>query len=155
MKEKFYEWFLLLSKFLNFLSFYDEISLVFLTLFLWLTLLQRSPFSPPLPTSTQPPAPHPSGHHHTVVCVYVSCTYTLWLILSPSFIQSPSPLTAISLANVSMPLFLLFIRFHIKWDVWYLSFSDWRERQISLSITISRFTQSVRKSKISYLFAAT
>ena len=28
-------------------------------------------------------------HHHTVVCVL--CTHVLWLIPSPSFIQSPSP----------------------------------------------------------------
>ena len=36
----------------------------------------------PFAASTQP-TPLPSGHHHTVVCVYGSCIYILWLIPSP------------------------------------------------------------------------
>ena len=46
---------------------------------------------PPFPTSTQPLPPFPSANHHTVVYVYGSCIYDLWLIPSPSFIHSPTP----------------------------------------------------------------
>ena len=47
------------------------------TLFLLFALLQMAPFTPPLPTSTQPPCPLPSGDYHTVVCVYESCICVL------------------------------------------------------------------------------
>ena len=60
---------------------------------------------PPFPHLCLPPHPLPSGHHHTIVCVYGSCIYVLWLIPSPSFIQSsppPSPLTAVSLFYINM-----------------------------------------------------
>ena len=41
--------------------------------------------SPFLPTFSSQPPPIFSGHFHTiVVCVYVSGTYVLWLIPSPS-----------------------------------------------------------------------
>ena len=62
---------------------------------------------------------HPSGHHHAVVCVHGLCLYVLWLIPSPSLIQSyppPSPLRVISLFHISMLLlyfvcqFIFFIR---------------------------------------------
>ena len=58
-----------------------------------------------------PPSP-PSSltvNHHTIVHVHGSCINVLWLIPSPSFNQSPpslSPLTAVSLFHVSLPLVL-------------------------------------------------
>ena len=53
-------------------------------------------FQPPLPTSTYPTSPFPSGHHHTILCVYVLCIYVFWLIPSPSFIRSPFPFQTFS-----------------------------------------------------------
>ena len=41
-----------------------------------------------------------SGHHHTLVCVYRSCVYVLWLILSSSFIQSLPALLSDSCQSV-------------------------------------------------------
>ena len=38
----------------------------------------------------------PSGHHHTVVCIYWLCVYVLWLIPSASFIQSTIPLSLLT-----------------------------------------------------------
>ena len=65
----------------------------------------------------------PSGHHHTVVWVYGLCINVLWLIPSPSFMQSPLPsphstLTAICsvcpcLCFYFVHQFILFIGFHI------------------------------------------
>lgn len=47
---------------------------------LLLTLVQKSPIFPHLPTSTQPPCTFP-GLHHTVV--HGLCVYVVWLIPSP------------------------------------------------------------------------
>ena len=44
------------------------------------------PFFCPLLPSPGPPS---LGLYHTVFCVHGSCIYVLWLIPSPSFIQSP------------------------------------------------------------------
>ena len=86
-----------------------------------------------LPISTQPQPLLPSGHHLTVVYVYVSCVYVLWVIPSPSFIRCPlsallRPLS--SLFHVSMPRFLFCLSVysvhyipHISEIIWYLSFS--------------------------------
>ena len=49
------------------------------------------PISPTLPTSTQSPAPLPSGHYHTVVCVHGLHIYVLRLIPPCSLIQSLLP----------------------------------------------------------------
>ena len=76
--------------------------------------------SPPthlLPTLT----PLPTGRHHTVVCVYGCCKDVLWLIPSPSFIQSPSPLPSDSCQSVPCihaPVSILCISFHICSLMW-------------------------------------
>ena len=85
------------------------VNLKFFPLFLLVTLLQMSAFSPPQPTSTQSPTPIPSDHHNTGVCVHGLCIYILYLTLFPfphSVTPPPSPLTVVSLFHVSMPLFL-------------------------------------------------
>ena len=91
------------------------------------------PIPPLLPISTQPQPLLPSGHHLTVVYVYVSCVYVLWVIPSPSFIRCPlsallRPLS--SVFHVSMPRFLFCLSVysvhyipHISEIIWYLSFS--------------------------------
>ena len=56
-----------------------------LTLFLLTTLLKMSPLSPPVPISTEP---CPLAITTLLSWVYVLCIYALWLIPSPSFIQS-------------------------------------------------------------------
>lgn len=70
-----------------------QLSRVFV--FVLFILLQMSPFPPTLFHMPLTLALIPPGHHHTIVWVYGLCTYkcVLWLILSPSFIQSsPQPL---------------------------------------------------------------
>ena len=82
-----------------------------LSLFLLLTLLQMTTFSPPLLHSSQPPLPISSGYCHTVVCVCGWCIWALWRIPSTSFIQCPTPLsslTAFSLFHVSILYFKWF-----------------------------------------------
>ena len=80
--------------------------------------------------------------------------YALWLISSPSFIQSPhTPPSDSCQFQVSMPLFvfclsvLFFIRFHMSEIIWYFSFTNWL---ISLSITISRSIYTVTKGRSSF-----
>ena len=92
-------------------------------IFLLLTLLQMSPpllLCSPHPDST----PLPSGHHHTVVCVYGLCTYVLWLIPSPSFVQSPIPSDScqsvpcvhVSVSILSVSLFGFQMFFYFPFD---------------------------------------
>ena len=51
--------------------------LSFLTLFLLLSLLQMSPFTPhTFPTSPQPLLPLPSSHYHTSICVQLSSPHS-------------------------------------------------------------------------------
>ena len=64
-----------------------------------------SPTPVPLPTSTYPHLPFPVAIA-TVVCVHCLCTYVLWLIPSPSFIQPP---TAPPLRQLSVPCMLSFL----------------------------------------------
>lgn len=64
---------------------------VFLIIFLLLTLLQCSPFSPPLLPSTQTPPPPPSGPHPIVVCVTGLCIYIIWLFSSLFASHPPHP----------------------------------------------------------------
>lgn len=84
-------------------------------LFFYCWLITDVPLSPhSLPASTQPPPPipHPLAFA-TLLSVFMGI-YVLWLISSPSFIQtlpSTSPLTSIRLFHVSMPLVLFFARF--------------------------------------------
>ena len=90
----------------------------------------------PFPTLCPPPPspPLPCGHHHTVSCVYGSCTYVLRLIPSPSFIQFPllPPLWQLSICSMHPCLcfcfvhqFILFIRFHIQVRSYGICLSLW------------------------------
>ena len=101
---------------------------------------QFSPLCPPLPS----PPPTPTVNPQPVVHVHGSFMHVPWLVPSPSFppyTPSPSPLVAVSLFFVSMPL-VLFCRFvcfvHyvpiIGEIIWYLPFPSWL---ISLSIILS------------------
>ena len=83
--------------------FYFNVS-NFLTSFLLLTVTVV-PISPTLSTSTQLPTPcflWLSSRCRLCLCII----YALWLSTLSSFIQSPSPLTAVSLFHISMLLFL-------------------------------------------------
>ena len=96
-------------------------TLLYFFLIFYCSCYYSCPNFPPFDPSTQHPRT-PSGNPHTVVHVHGPCIYVLWLIPSPSFNQSPpptSPLPAVSLFHVSVPLILfclliLFIRFHIQ-----------------------------------------
>ena len=81
-----------------------------------------------------PLPPLPSGHHHTVVCVYGLYLYALWLIphrLSVS--PAPSPLTAVSLFHVFMPLSVLSVYFLLSSTTSFYLFA-------LLTFTLSKFT---------------
>ena len=130
----------------------------FFVLFLLLTLLQMLPF-PALHSYTAHlhPTPNllPSGHHHTVVCVYGLCIYALQVIPSPCFIQFPlSPLPPLwHLSVCSMYPCVCFYFFyqipHISEIICYLSLSNCL---ISLSIIIFRSIYVIAKSKVSFFF---
>ena len=76
----------------------------FLKYILLFMLLQLSPLPPSaLLHPLGKPCP-PLGGPHIVVCVHESRTHVLWLLPSPSYIQSPTPVSG---SHVSMPLFLL------------------------------------------------
>ena len=129
-------------------------------LFLLLTLLQVSPFTPfsPLHPASSPTSLWPPPH----------CCLCLWVMHGCSLahpftffhlVPSPySPLTFISLFNMSMPLFLFcsshyFVHSipHVSEIIWYLSFSDWL---ISFSIILFRPIHAVAKGKLSFFFTA-
>ena len=131
----------------------------FVTLFLLLTLLQMYLSSPCFAYLHPAPGLLPSGHHHTVVCVYVFCMYLLWLIPSPSFIQSPHPLPLWQLSVCSMHpclcfyvvhQFILFMSSTLKWNHMVFSFTNWL---ILLSIILSRSIQTFANGKISNFMA--
>ena len=131
--------------------------IAFLTLFLLWTLSHMSSPPPLLLTSTRP-LPLPSGHHHTVFCVYELSVYVLGLIPSSSFIHSRF-LFLWQLPICSMYPYLCFFFFlqfifvhqilHISEIIWYLHFFLWLA--ISLTIIISRSIHAVSKGKISFL----
>ena len=70
--------------------------------FYCILLFMLSQWSLLFPLSLLHPAPPTLGNPHTIVCVLGLCTYVLWPIPSPSFIQSPAP----PLQHVSMLLSL-------------------------------------------------
>ena len=120
---------------------------LFQTLFLLFTLLPMSLFSPFVHLHTAFTI-LPFGHHHTLVCVYWSCIYVLWLISSPSFIQpfSIPPLWQLSVCSMYPWLCFYFVQniSHISEIIWYLSFSDWF---VSLNIIISSSIHAVTKGE--------
>ena len=106
---------------------------------------------PPSPTFTPP-----SINLQTVVGVHGSRLNVFWLILSPSFIQSPSsPLAPVSLFHGSMFLFLFCSVVHeilyISEITWYLSFINC---PISLGIIPSRSIHAVTRGKSFFFFTA-
>ena len=113
------------------------------------------PFSHPLLPSTEAQSTVPS----ITIMSSVSLCYVYIYVFGTSFTffhpvpQSPSPLRAVSLFLVSMPLFplcslvILLIRFHISDIILYLSDSDWF---ISFNIILSRPIHAVRKGKFSF-----
>ena len=113
-------------------GFAPETPSVLLFLFLYCWHYDRCPPFPHLclpPPSSLLPSP---GLHHTIVCVHGLCSYVLWVISSPSFIHSPSPLGGLSVCPMYLCLwfyfvcqFILLIRFHI----WVKSYAS------SLSLT--------------------
>ena len=90
-----------------FLSFSPFLSSLFFNFIFIVDTITEVAISYPLAHSHPAPTPLPSGHPRTAVCVCGSCVLVLWLIPSSSFIQSPSPLTAVSLFHVSMSLSIL------------------------------------------------
>ena len=69
-------------------------------------VLQLSPVFPPMPTSNQPPSLRESPLHCSCPCVIHICSlanlFTFLHLVPPPM----SPLTAVSLFCLSMPLFL-------------------------------------------------
>ena len=71
----------------------------------------RCPHPSPFAYLHSSPTPLPSSHHRTIVCVHGSCIPVLWLIPSPSFIQSlhPPPLWLVSVSSMCPCLCFCFV----------------------------------------------